>query len=434
VPGRRPVVAIRLAGLLACCLLADRADAADAVSDRTLRFVNQDVITQGDVWERMRDLFTLLRARGEPLPRSQVEFAEYQRESLEALTDEMLLLQEAERLGAQVDEEGIREEVIEWAREQGRPTLRAQIRERRRRIKERKLQAVLHFYGRHWPGVRPADVARIFEERKEEFRRPARVRVRRLLIRPAGAGEIEAVRERMFAAWRKIQADEALAGVIGDEHIGAYLDAEDGERRKILRERLRAALDTAPAEPEVATAALLASIRTVLDDDDGLRDRESVTRTLGTIRERLAAIEDPRERQAAFVAAVEAHSQGPQADSGGDLGWVEPGHHSETFDAVAFETPADGLSEIFWDGGFGSLLLIRDRDDSGVRSLSEVSAAIRAELRHERAQEIQKTLLDQLRDQAYIKDAKGEAALPEEWFEDRSSSGAPSAGSDPEED
>ena len=93
--------------------------AAAVVADQALRYVNNEVVTMGDVATRNQQRIAEYSRRGIPVPQNRTELIKFSKETLEDLTDESLLVQEAKTLKAVPDREAIVREVLEAAKGAG---------------------------------------------------------------------------------------------------------------------------------------------------------------------------------------------------------------------------------------------------------------------------------------------------------------------------
>jgi parvulin-like peptidyl-prolyl isomerase len=400
----------RLLAALVFAAFAASASAGTApdeiITDRTVRYINHAVITLGDIHRRLQLIAFERRQRDLP-PLTTAELPERLRQILEDLTDETLILQEADNLGVMVDEEAIKRQIHEWSRRTENRTIRGQLLERRMRIDGEKIRFVLRLYSDRWPSVRPNDIQAAYLAHPERWARPARTQVARVLLGSATPADQQRLEDRLTNCFRSIQADPALAGVVDDATLDRILAAAPADRTALIKERLRAALAAAPAAPTDATATLLAVIRLVLTDHDAIQDPAAVAATLTALRTAAAAVADPAGRQAAFLRLAREHTGAEPA-----LEWIEPGTYSEEFDRRITATAIGDLSEVFADGPCHCLVLVTARDGGGTRPLDEVAAVIERELEQQRLEEVRRNLLARLRLQAHITDIPLESAGP----------------------
>ncbi len=378
----------------------------ETVADRAVRYVNDDIITLGDLNRQIGFRLLDLRRRGRPPPATVDEVDTMRREMLEQMTEEILLVQEADDRGVRLDKEAIRRDMLEWAEENGIHRIGQQAVELERRYRKQKINFILYSHGQKYPAVRPSDIREYYREHRDDFRRPARSDVLRILMRPSSAEERRMVEEMLRRGFRLVQEapHPDVKATIDEEILNSYIDADDAERIGVLVTSLRSAREAAPADPDRATAALVAELDRILTAWDALRDRESVTEEMEAFRTELLTIPDPDRRAERFAAIARQRSQGTDATRGGSLGWIEPGDQSEAFDAVAFaETATTGnVSEVFWDGPFACLLLIRASEPGHILGLAEASARIQSILGKRQAERIRDELLISLRKRALI--------------------------------
>ena len=160
------------------------------VADRVLRFVNDSVITQGQVWEEMRRKLVGLHRQGKALPEGEAAIEAFRLSALEKLTEEMLLNQEADRLEVNLDTISLRREIRDWVRNNNlNPSVLQETEELRRRTKIMRTNFVLSHYQNQWQPVTPIDVQQFYNENEAQFAKPQRAHGYRILIRSNGAAE-----------------------------------------------------------------------------------------------------------------------------------------------------------------------------------------------------------------------------------------------------
>ncbi|MFW5844644.1 MAG: SurA N-terminal domain-containing protein [Planctomycetota bacterium] len=123
--------------------------------DRPVCYVDDAIITRGDVRERLQSRLFLLRMRDE-LPRSAAEMRALEDEVLEELIDEELLLDQAERLQVVIDERRVRQEVVRQFSRRGYGNDMVNIaRAVAERVRQTRIEQVLQFYEESLPAIGP---------------------------------------------------------------------------------------------------------------------------------------------------------------------------------------------------------------------------------------------------------------------------------------
>lgn len=410
--------------LILCCLspfTVTSAAASEAqVADRIVRFVNDAVITQGEVWETMRTRYLTMRRRGVTLPESEAELQEFQTQILQEMTEDLLLSQEARRMGIMLDMSFIRRQVRDWIRDNNlSPTVSEEAKEQKRRVREAEVFAVLRHYRRQWPEITPAAIQGHYRANRDLYAQAPRARAGRILIRPAGADDAQRHLRALMTALQQVQSDSSpgLAAAIDDNTLTAIARSPESERADRIQDALAATLPHFPAEPRSGTADLRRRIEGLLNQQ--FSDASQVQAKLEKLRRELLTIDDLDARQQRFSELAQKHSQGPNAANGGDLGWQEQGYHGQPLDELIFSLAVGKLSDPFPLGEFIGLLMVSERDDADMRSLREVAPEIRASLEAQRLAAIRATLVEQLRQRGVVRDLELSPTLPDEWFSTR---------------
>jgi hypothetical protein len=387
--------------LLAICLGA--ADAGVLV-DRPVRYVNQHVITIGDIRSRNGIRVELFRRAGRVLPEDRAGILAFNRSTLEELTDEQLLVQKAEELKVPIDRDRLASDAIAEARERGLG-LREIAVLRRFREREAKVDAVLGWFEGRTANTSPEELQRSYRERTAEFTRPARARTVLHALRATGPDERRDLVRSMAQLMRELQQSDVPA--LRDPaaaQLDPFLAADQAGQERILAEVARAAAAQAGAEglgkPGQELAARAGRLATAWA---GVRTRDECEAALNALRERLLAL-PVAERAAALQAEARASSQGPMAADGGLLGWVEPGTFGNEIEEQALAMPVGEPSGPFQTGGMSAIVLILEREEGRVQSFAEVSAALQASLDRQRREAVRGRVTTVLRAQASVTD------------------------------
>jgi parvulin-like peptidyl-prolyl isomerase len=120
-------------------------------------------------------------------------------------------------------------------------------------------------------------------------------------------------------------------------------------------------------------------------------------------RARLAALKEELDLGASFGELAKRYSDGPEAEEGGRVGWVERGDLVVALEDAAFGLQAGQTSAII-DTEFGCVLLsIEDREEAGVATLDEVRTEIEPILRAKGADENYKAWMAELRQRSRVR-------------------------------
>ncbi len=406
---------------------AQRAPIAEL--DRIVAVVNDDVIVESELRERLRTAREQIRESGFAAPST----SELQRQVLERLIIERLELQAASRSGIRIEDESLNR-AIERIAARNQLTLRefrdvlerdgydfAQFRERIRnemlisrlrrdqvesriRVSDRDIDNFLATRAKQQGGGTEYHVAQILvalpDAASPEQIADARDRVSAIADELAGGADFARVAaarsdgQQALAGgdlgWRKqldlptLFADQVPAMEVGEVigplrsgsgfHLVKLLASRDQERH-VVRETHARHILVRPGE--------------LLSDD------EARTR-LEQIRLRLEGGED-------FAALARAHSDDPaSAAKGGDLGWISTGDVVPEFQARMDALESGGLSEPFRTEFGWHLLEVLERRDRDDTERAQRNAA-REQIRQRKVEEEAQAWLRQLRDEAYVK-------------------------------
>lgn len=120
-------------------------------------------------------------------------------------------------------------------------------------------------------------------------------------------------------------------------------------------------------------------------------------------RARLEVVRDEVALGASFGELARQHSEGPEAEQGGRVGWVERGDLVVALEDAAFAL-APGQTSGIIDTDFGCvLLLVEDREEAGIASLDEVRTEIEPVLRARGADEQYRAWMAELRQRSRVR-------------------------------
>lgn len=394
---RSALLILILAGTLSAVTAESPVAAGGQLVDRSVRYVNGQVITLGDLVDHIQS------NRPRKPPSSTQEELQIWRDALERVTDDTLLRLFAEEKEVYIDPGMLGKRILEDLKRRDQlATPDAITRWRRELIKREMVRAALGFFDARCGNITPRELSAAYAERKAEFTRPARVHLLQLVLRAGDADERAGLVEAQAEAFRSAQA---LAGPVADlaaSRLDALLAVADDEAARA--EELAATMRLFADLPDDGLAeegkAFRAKAQGLVERADALRSQAQVQEEIDALRADLAAADE-----AAFRAAVAAHSEGPRKDDGGDLGWIERGRFHESFDAVAFDqTQVGTVSETFWIGDVACLVRVLAREEARQRPFAEVCGELETQLREERYDEVYQRAASVLRKRATIRD------------------------------
>ncbi len=413
--------------LLACAVLPPRpASAAVEPIERIVAVVNDDVVLESELRNRLRTVVAQLRVRATRLPPEPV----LRRQVLERLILERLQLQLAERLGIRVDDETLNRAIRDIARRNGMDleAFRAALErdgfsfERfREDIRSEMIIAQLQ-------RQQVASRVTVSDREVEEFLSSAQAQARRayrvahiLIAVPEAASpeqiaaarrEAEAVAARAragedFAALAAAHSDGQKAlegGDLGwrraDELPSVFADVvprlKPGEVSEVIRSpsgfHIVKLLEVRGDEPQVVEQLRLRQI--LLRPGELLSEDEARLR-LERLRERVLAGEP-------FETLARAHSDdAASAARGGDMGWLSPSElPPQVAEAVRGLAPGEVSPPFRTPAGWHLVQLVERRRSDDTEAYRRARA--RRLLQQRKVEERLQLWLRQLRDEAYV--------------------------------
>lgn len=388
---------IVLVGMLGMLGAAERID-----FDRPLVYVNDHVITRGDLSERYRVELQVLQQQGQSLPRSVAEQRSMQAELLEKMVDEEVLYQEAQRLGVQIDTRRLRRMVIDEANRLGFGDDMASIAQAvTERTRQEMLRQVLLFYRDQLPEIGPERIRAHYEEHWRDYRRPGRRHLYRIALPVREGADRQVLIDELLRLVRVLRghAQPAIRALVDDDLVEQVIAADQAGQLTLLLGLIERLL----AVPELATTdvALAEHARSIQQAGQGLMTRAEAEAAIEAWRAELVALPD-NERLARFQALARAHSRGPDAPQGGDLGWLEEGSLGLAEQEALADCVAGDLSPLYWAGNACCLLFVAEYEAPQQRSLQEVSSEIAAQLEQAQDEAVADQAIASLRDEAEI--------------------------------
>jgi parvulin-like peptidyl-prolyl isomerase len=385
--------------LLALCPLS-----AGELADETVRYVNDQVISLGDVMQRNSER---LGSDKGATPSGISAWMAFSRVSLEEITEEELLIQYAKRFAEErhfqlLDHEKITQLVLERAKTAGRTmTLREQAIQRKVIERKQSIEFIMGFLEMRAATIGPVELLHDYQSRAKDFYRPPRAKLLEIVLRATGAAERQEVKQAKLTVFKRCQEakDPAVRAAV-ESRLDAFLAGTPDVQQPLVAQAVAevAAManrtDLDPASLELVRAAAQA-----VATESKLRDADAAIKQLGEIRAQIAG-----KGIDAFKAAARQSSQGPGASDGGDRGWLEPGTEGKEFDDVVFALKPGELSPVFRNGPLACLVLVTETVEARSREFNEVTAEIEASMRPKRLQLIRQEALGMLRAQASIRD------------------------------
>jgi len=398
---------VPLATLATLAMAAEAAPSRGRTADLTLRYVNDSVISFGDVLQRNSLRLSEYERRGRPRPGNREELLAFAQQSLDELTEEALLIQYGHQMSQErgfelVDHERISQMVMERSRSSGRGrSLREQREERLYIERQQIMDLVMGYFESRTPRISPQDIERSYREREQDFRRPARAKVFQIVLRPSSPAERQEVRQARIAVFKAAQdSADAMIRAASETRIEAYTVANADEQERLLQEAVQEiAKQSMRADLDAASAALAKKATEAEERAATLRDPEAARADLEALRAELVSKD-----LEAFKDAAKRLSQGPGAADGGALGWVEPGSYQPAFDQVVFSIKPGELSPVFLADKLACLVVVSERTEASSRAFGEVVGEIESALHRAQLKAARLVAISMLRGRASIRD------------------------------
>jgi parvulin-like peptidyl-prolyl isomerase len=392
---RRAVLA-PLGGLLLCLGCSTSAPAA-VLADLSIRYVNDEVITWGDIM--LRNQMRQEIQRGRVLaPSNREELLSFSRASLDELTDESLLYQKAADLKLQADHQDIVLEVMEIAKRNGQGlTLREQALHRRQLERTRTSERLVMFFDGMAAQATPTELRALYDLGGSRWDRPARAQALQIVLRPTGNEERAQLRTAKSALLRRAQDARSplLAGRV-QARLALFLEAAAKDQESVL-DALVQDLSSPIDDLLPADQGLVAEAKALKARMANVMDRDEALRRLDALRMSMVGLQGDALLKAFRTAG--AISQAPV-----DPGWVEPGTLAPEWDQAAATAPLGEVTRPFIAQGMAVILLPTARDQARRRTFEEVSGELERLLRYQRRDLVRKQQVAIQRAKASIKD------------------------------
>jgi peptidyl-prolyl cis-trans isomerase SurA len=423
----------RLSAFCLAALLAAGAAAQPAPRERPrsadyiIAVVNQELVTQGELAQRVNRLRQEAARANQPLPPD----GQLAREALDDLIDERVLLTFARENGPKVDDaeldravgivaqqnqltvpqlrERLQREGVDYARFRG--NVRDQLLVER--VREREVQSRLR--------ISDSEVTEFLEQARRT--REAELNIAQLLVAvPEGASEavIAERRQRAEQALARARAGEPFEALVrelsdgGNKEGGGALGLRPIARLPDAFVDSTRDLTSGQVAPQLLRTGAGFHVLKLVERRQDAMDRVTQTRArhilvrptpqqpAAQVARRLAEFKQQIDRgTATFEALARQHSEDGSAAQGGDLGWVAPGVFVPEFQQAMDRLPVGGLSDPV-PSRFGvHLIQVVDRREATLEP-AQVREMARAQLREQRYEQTLNDWLRELRGRAYI--------------------------------
>ncbi len=177
------------------------------------------------------------------------------------------------------------------------------------------------------------EIKEYYQNNKEKFEQPARMRIKYILLTA--------------------------------ESLAAYEDVNDQE----IEEYYQANKEMFQREKQVKARHILVKVEDTASEEK-----------VENAREKIEYLKQKLERDADFDSLAKKESEGPTAKDGGNLGWINKGEMTESFEKAAFDLqPGEVSDPVRTEYGF-HLIKVEDKRDKGSKPLNEVRDKVRKEV------------------------------------------------------
>ncbi len=397
--------------------------AAEQLLDRIIAIVDEDVITQVELEQRIRDIQYQLQT---PV-KSEAEFQALTRQVLEKMVRDKIQLQMAAKLGIKIDDVTLNR-VLEQLAANNRLTLQQlratlekdglnfeRFREQTRDeliIKQLQQRMVANRIN-----VSDQEIARFIEENNKQAQSSTRYHLRHILIatpESAKPEQVQQARQKAQQLYKKIQAGTDFAelaiqhssgrnalkgGDLGwrsanelpEDFVAKVRQLQTGETTTPIRSASGFHLLQLLDQRNEQNTVIQTHARHILikDDDD-------------SARERLAELKRQIEQGADFAELARKYSQDPGSGSrGGDLGWADPSTFVPAFESVMQTLDEGEISEPFKSHFGWHIMQVLERREQAA-SHDMLAEQARKQIRNRKIDEELRLWLRKIRDEAYV--------------------------------
>jgi peptidyl-prolyl cis-trans isomerase SurA len=419
--------------LLAFALLAQAPAWAQARSgprggDYIVAIVNQELVTAGEVEQRLASVRANARRSNAQLPPE----PELRKQVIDSLVEERVLITYARESGARVDDaeldravqsvaaqnqltmpqlrERLKQEGLDYAR--FRSNLRDQMLVER--VREREVQGRIK--------VNDKEIDELIDKQRAAMQGEVEYNIAQILVTvPEGASEA-VVAERLArarAAQQRVRDGEDFATVAkqvsedGNRQRGGEIGLKPASRLPDVFVEAVKSLQPGQVTPTLLRSGAGFHLLKLIDrkESSGLKvtqthARHILLRTSAQVPtevavKRLAEIKQQLERGARFDELARQHSEDGSAPQGGDLGWTGPGSFVPEFEEAMNRLPVGGVSDPVVSRFGVHLIQVLDRREVPV-DMKQLREQARNVLREQKFDEVYAEWIRDLRSKAYI--------------------------------
>jgi peptidyl-prolyl cis-trans isomerase SurA len=417
--------------LLAAALIAGPVHAqrsAPRTADYILAVVNQELVTAGEVQQRVDRIAEDARRRNQQLPRDD----ELRREVLKQLIDERVLVTHARDTGTRVDEaeldraignvaaqnqltqpqlrERLRSEGVDYQR--FRNNIRDQIMVER--VRERDVQSRIQ--------ISDADIDTYLKRERGAEGQAIQYNIAQVLVTvPEGASDAVVAQRRALveAAQARVRGGEAFDAVAravsedSNKGSGGEIGLRPASRLPDLFVNAVRTLQPGEVAPAIVRSGAGFHLLKLIDRQEAgamvtqtrarhilLRTSPELTPEVAT--RRLQTMKRQIESGArTFEQLARDNSQDGSAAQGGELGWVSPGNLVPEFEQAMNALPINGVSEPVVSRFGVHLIQVTERREVALDP-KQLREQARNELREQKFESVYEEWLRDLRNRAYI--------------------------------
>ena len=429
-PGLRPFVCALALTLIAPAVLGQSAPAAGPRSgDYIVAVVNQELVTAGEVQQRLERIRAEATRNGATLP----PVPALRQQVVNALIDERVQVTNARESGLKVDEaeldravsnvalqnqltlaqlrQKLRQEGVDYAK--FRTNLRDQMLVER--VREREVMERIK--------ISEAEIDALLEERRAAAGLVPQLNVAQVLVTvPEGASvtEVAARRARAEAARARVRAGEPFEAVAreisedGNRAEGGVIGLRPADRLPDLFVSAVRGLKAGEVAPELLRSDAGFHLLKVVERREAgnftvqqTRARHILLRTSSQLTQDAAIRRLAEIKQAivsgtkSFEQAARENSEDPSAAQGGDLGWVAPGTFVPEFEDVINQLQPGAISEPVASRFGVHLIQVQNRREVTLDAKQQREQA-RNILREQKFEEAYGEWIRDLRGRAYI--------------------------------
>lgn len=403
--------------------------AAARTGDYIVAVVNQELVTAGELQQRLESVRADAARTKTPLPAPQV----LRQQVLDTLIDERVQVTNARDSGVKVDEGELDRAVgnVALQNQLTLPQLRAKLRQEGidyakfrnsvrdqlliERVREREVMERIK--------ISDAEIDAFLDERRAAAGLAAQLNIAQILVLvPEGANEavVAQRRARAEAARERVRAGESFEAVArelsedGNRALGGVIGLRPQDRLPDVFVTAVRQLQTGEVTPQLLRTGAGFHLLKLIERRDGasftiqqtrarhilLRvsaqlTQDAATRRLAEIKRAIVSGAKP------FEQAARENSEDASAALGGDLGWVSPGTFVPEFEEAINRLPPDGISDPVVSRFGVHLIQVTDRREVAL-DVKQQREQARNMLREQKFEDAYTEWIRDLRGRAYI--------------------------------